>query len=76
MTSRVVNDTLSVDARAGDDPHITIERTAGGLVRVELYEVRGLLRALNSAACELVSEVVAAEREAGEGGERWPLILT
>jgi len=57
-----VNDTLSVDAHAGRDPHVTIERVNGGLVRIELTEIRALIRALVDAAAELVDAVTAGER--------------
>jgi hypothetical protein len=74
MTVYPVSETLIVETVA-DNPHIIVERTGCSLVIIRPGEVRYLLRALNDTACELVTEVVEAERDDGREGEHWPLIL-
>lgn len=47
---RKASDTLHVECFTGDDPHLTVNREHGGLVRIELNEVKALCDALASGA--------------------------
>jgi len=60
-----IGGTLFVELHTGTDPHLVINREGGGLVRVELNEVRHLSAALALAGGELAalaSEVKDNER--------------
>ena len=46
MNKWQVSATLTIETYAGADPHLTIERDGGGLVRVELSEAGALASAL------------------------------
>ena len=59
-----IGGTLFVEIHTGTDPHLVINREGGGLVRVELTEIRYLSAALCLAGGELAalaSENVARE---------------
>jgi len=59
-----IGGTLFVEIHTGTDPHLVINREGGGLIRLELSEVRHLCAALCLAGAELaalVSESVAKE---------------
>ena len=46
----VINETLSLEVVTGRDPHIDVDRADGGLIRIELGELRSLVDALCTAA--------------------------
>jgi len=54
-----INEALSVEIVAGADPHVDVDRSAGGLVRIEPGELRGLVAALSAAAGVLASAEAA-----------------
>lgn len=53
-----VIDTLTVETATVADPRLVIDRDSGGLLRVELDEVRHLVAALQDAAADLAGRVV------------------
>ena len=53
MDTIKVSDTLTVTAAAGHDPAVIISRIAGGLVRIEVDELRALVGALVEVAGRL-----------------------
>ena len=65
MSEIRVSDTLSVDVHTnGSDLHVTVERHDGGLVRVEVDELAGLVQVLRSAAGVLSVALERGERRA------------
>jgi len=64
-----VSKTLTVEVVSGTDAHVDVDRSAGGLVRVEPSELRGLVAGLVAAAGLLAAgearRVVTAEPSAG-----------
>ena len=62
MTTIEVNDTLKVRVEPGADPHVTLERIGGGLIRLEPGELRGLVAALVEAACRLADAQIEVQR--------------
>ena len=61
-----MSDTLAVDVRtSAGDLHAVIERAGGGLVRVEVGELVGLVAALRAAAAELALALERLERGNG-----------
>ena len=63
MSELRVSDTLSVDVHTnGGDIHAVIARDGGGLVRIEVHELLGLVAALRAAAGELALALGRQER--------------
>ena len=64
-----VNGTLSVVPHtSAGDLHVVIERRGGGLVRVEVDELRGLLGALRATCGMLALSLERQQRRAGAAG--------